>query len=446
MKMTTGIDEIEQQIPEDEEQALTQSAIIESSDGEVAEEEAEQVAAGDVLRASVPLYLAEAAKTKLLSAKEERELARQIEEHKYLSHLEQEWAASHVTRPSAADLLMMVVERFVKERALFEALCQNLGLSPSKSLTQLVCDAGLRSAIDDHIEPKLINELALLTGFKPTPVHHGLIQLSLNSRLIPWPVLEKYGGKGTMAEFEKTVSTPEFQAWVEKHSAEIAAHFDAIRERARQATNKFVKANLRLVISVAKKHAGRGMSFLDLVQEGNIGLIHAVKKYDHRRGYRFSTYATWWIRQAISRAIADQSRTIRLPVHTGDLIIKMNKTIQRLSQAYGRVPTNEELAAEMGISPEKIDWLLEAGYREPIALETPVGDEDESELADLIEDERAVAPEEEAAKEMLKDDIKETLKELPAREQRVIELRFGLNGERERTLEEVGAELGVTRE
>ncbi|MBI4304517.1 MAG: sigma-70 family RNA polymerase sigma factor, partial [Chloroflexi bacterium] len=149
---------------------------------------------------------------------------------------------------------------------------------------------------------------------------------------------------------------------------------------------------------------------------------------------------------AISRAIADQSRTIRLPVHTGDLIIKMNKTIQRLSQAYGRVPTNEELAAEMGISPEKIDWLLEAGYREPIALETPVGDEDESELADLIEDERAVAPEEEAAKEMLKDDIKETLKELPAREQRVIELRFGLNGERERTLEEVGAELGVTRE
>jgi RNA polymerase primary sigma factor len=226
-----------------------------------------------------------------------------------------------------------------------------------------------------------------------------------------------------------------------KRRAELQGHV----EDARSAREHLIKANTRLVVSIAKKYMGRNVPFLDLIQEGNLGLMKAVEKFDYRRGFRFSTYATWWIRQTITRAIADQGRTIRVPVHMSDRIRRLYKAARELEQALGRKPTPEEIAADLKLDARKVQWMLKVSWR-PLSLERPVGEDEDDEFVNFVEDEHTPSPTQSAHANMLHDKLEQVLTTLSPREARILRLRFGLQNGRAYTLEEVGQKFGLTRE
>lgn len=394
---------------------------------------------------SMDLYLVECRRTRLLSADEEKRLGSSIEDGGYLSQIDQELVDKNGYPPSETDLLLELMKRFCQSGSLLRMVCRHLKLQLSEGISKTVLNSKLRRGIDSKIDQHLSDAVARASGASEVQTVQDLIKLSLVTRLIPWHIIRGVAEASSIAELERVLNSPKFRGKLEKLHPEIALHFQQIRQRAQEATRQLTQSNLRLVVSVAKKYRGYGMPLADLVQEGNIGLMRAVEKFDHRRGYKFSTYAHWWIRQAVGRAISDQVRTVRLPIHMADNMTRLVQTRQRLYQKFGRQPTSKELAAEMRISPEKLEWLQKVNANKPISLETPIGDEG-GQLSDFVEDRAVPKPAEEATTGLLRDQLGKTLESLPARERRIIEMRFGLDDGYCRTLEEVGAELGLTRE
>jgi len=394
---------------------------------------------------ALQVYLLQSKQIPLLDAQQERLLGSKIEEGKFLFRVEQRWFNQHGRAPSPSDLLLALAGNLRSMETLFEAVCQYLQLEKTSSVRDKMENPVLREAIDGQIDAELLDAVAGATGLSTEEARQRLVDLSINTRVIPWDMTGEAGRENAITKFEEALISPQSRQYLDKRHSDLSQHFERIRRESDSATDHLIQANLRLVVMLARKNMGQGMPLLDLIQEGNIGLIRAVERFDYRKGYRFSTYASWWIRQAVLRALTDQVRTVRLPVRVIETLTRLHKTKQRLSQEYGRLPTTDELADALSLSSEKMEELAEAGAREPMSLETPVGEED-TEIKEFIPDEGAPSPDEQASQDLLREQLQEILSTLPRRERDVIEMRYGLRDGRSRTLDEVGNELGLTRE
>jgi RNA polymerase sigma factor (sigma-70 family) len=393
----------------------------------------------------VYLYLSEMGQTPKLTASEEKDLGSKIEQGKYLARVEQELSERLDSLPLSSDILLEVVNRFNDSAKVFDEICELCNLDSRDSILKKATSQILHKTIDGYLDPQLIDRIAEKSGLDASAAEQALTRLSLNNLLICWQQIPGAGSRISMADFSREIQTKNFPRTLLNQETEIALHYKQIKDRAREAGDHLIIANLRLVVSIAKKFVGRGLSLSDLIQEGNIGLIRTMKKFDHRKNFKFSTYATWWIRQSISRAIADGSRTIRLPVHMVNTSKRLSATRQRLFQENGRKPSNEEISQSMGLTVTEVGQLIDAMSLEPVSLEMPIG-EDDDQLSDCVEDQSIPRPEDEAADSILGEQIRKVMYTLPERERKVIELRFGLDNGNGRTLEEVSQELGITRE
>ena len=401
----------------------------------------EQEVADDPVR----LYLHEIGKVDLLTAKDERVLAEKIEAAKRVKEIRQEHSSKYGKAPTVVEIVLTMLKEVGRDANIIRVLREQLELPPTDNLKEALCDQVFKESVEGVIDQQLVQAVSREIGEFLPETEQRIINLSLNCNLLPEVVVNSIPDNMLLENIESMVTDDDFIEKLLGYERQIKEHLDSISRESAKAEKHLIEANLRLVVSVAKKHIGRGMSLLDLVQEGNIGLIRAVEKFDHHRGYKFSTYATWWIRQAITRAIADQARTIRVPVHMIETINKLLRVSRRLAQEYGREPNAKEIGARMDLPTAKVREIVKVAQL-PVSLEAPIGEEEDSHLGDFIEDRDALPPVDAASKQLLKEQIEEVLMALTPREQRVLRLRFGLEDGRSRTLEEVGQEFNVTRE
>jgi RNA polymerase primary sigma factor len=386
----------------------------------------------------VRMYLREIGRVPLLTGGKEVELAMAMERGDYLCFRRDQLRRQLGHEPSAIELGQAIYATFRMKWPEVVTLYQAMRPGEPFPTKPMMLRAGL--PFMQVPETAIAQACEELGGWLPEELEESLRQRTVEWDLLP-VAIQNLIREGDAAWPEQA----EIDAIFEGQQVRLARRYEDQIAAGGRAKVALTEANLRLVVSVAKKYVGRGMSMLDLIQEGNLGLIRAVEKFQHHKGFKFSTYATWWIRQAITRAIADQARTIRIPVHMVETINRLIRTSRRLQQEFGREPTSEEIAVVMELPAERVREILKIS-QEPVSLEMPIGEEEDSNLGDFIEDHKVLAPADAASRQMLKEQMEDVLETLSERERRVLEMRFGLEDGRSRTLEEVGKEFGVTRE